>query len=250
MATEIKSLAQFIDRVSKYQPSTNHTLFRGQSKRGNLLPGIARDDPKVNTTPREKEMLKQFLRLGATRIPVQYNTIWDQLVLAQHYGMKTRLLDWSTNPLVAMFFACSAWEKGDVYVYSLIADSFLMPNPDTDPFQPERTWVVLPNLGNDRIVAQHGCFTAHAYANKAGKFVALEHNVKMKTYLTEYLVTAKIRGEILGQLDRCGINRSTLFPDLEGLGRYLNWREENGELPLPTQSNSVKAKKQSEISHA
>lgn len=227
----IESLAEFVSRISVYDILSHHAIFRGQPVAGSLLPSIARASSCEDTTNLERAMLAQFKRIGVTKISAHNSTVWDHLVLAQHFGMKTRLLDWSTNPLVALYFACSGSVPGDVYVYSLLGDKLLLESSDADPFQPERTWVIYPDLSNERIIAQHGCFTAHAYSKKSQCWVPLEKNKTAKAVLTEYRVPANKREEIQKELDRCGINQPTLFPDLEGLGRYLNWRAEKQEIP-------------------
>ena len=50
-----------------------------------------------------------------------------------------------------------------------------------------------------------------------GRFVSLEKAAKVKNKLTEYRIPANSKKSLLGILDRHGINRKTLFPDLEGL---------------------------------
>lgn len=222
----IKDVPEFLERISIYDLVGGTLLFRGQSKRGNLLPGIARKDPKANTTNVEKSMLADLRKHGLTMIPgyVDIENDWDMLVLAQHFGMKTRLLDWTSNALAAMWFACSSKGTDDCYVYTLEADSLMLASLKGSPFSQKKTKVINPSLSNDRIIAQSGYFTAHRFSEKSGKFVALEKNPEVKERLTEYVISGKDKVDFLMTLERCGVTSKSIYPDIEGVCRFLNWR--------------------------
>jgi FRG domain len=221
----IDSFIDFIGHTEIFDLLVNLVVFRGQAIEGNLLPSIARSDPTKNPFAREKMINQQLKLLGAAMLPADGQSHLDLLVLAQHFGLETRLLDWTTNPLVALWFACADRAKGDVFVYALEADNHL----EEDPYSSEaasllETKVFQPRFNNPRITAQQGWFTLHRYSSKSSYFVPLERMTKTKGSLHEFRIPEKKRKDILSSLDRHGISARTLFPDLEGLCRYLNWK--------------------------
>ncbi|HBZ39781.1 MAG TPA: hypothetical protein DEO59_15380 [Balneola sp.] len=228
MRTEtISSFVDFVEQNDVFGLYSDSVVFRGQGVRGNLLPNIARRDPSIDTTEIEKKLLEQLELQGASMLVSNGDKELDLLVTAQHYGLKTRLLDWTTNPLIALWFACTDPTEGDVYVYGLETDSLLSHDVyGKSPFSATKTRIIQPRLNNSRIIAQQGWFTLHRYADKDSRFVPLEKNSETKEHLHELLIPACVRNSLLKALNQHGISSKTIFPDLAGLCRHLNWQHD------------------------
>lgn len=222
----IIDVGALIDEVESLSPKAL-LLFRGQDCNDPLLPKIARPRPTRDTTELERTMLKELKRRTARHSDLLGKDDWDALVVAQHFGMSTRLLDWTTNPFIALWFAAldqRVATDGYVYMLPITDDLILDRDSETDPFATGRTRVFKPSINNDRLAAQAGWFTAHRYSQSSRRFVDLHKNKELKRKVLMKGVKGSDKSKFLCALDRVGINQESMFPGLEGTCRYVDWR--------------------------
>jgi len=180
----ISSLSDLMNILKNIQTRGTKALYRGQSIDKPLLPRFARiAEQSLITNPLqvERRIFEAFMRQSIPFISQPYpSSDWDRLALAQHYGLPTRLLDWTGNPLDGLWFAVeNDPHKGKNGVFwVLIPDLTDIKHPDTSssPFTLKRTYIFQPSHITRRISAQDGWFTVHKYLDEPGKFIHLENN--------------------------------------------------------------------------
>lgn len=229
----IKSrIKTFIDYISEVEQVRNDNydihLFRGQSHSQPLLPSIARINPQFDTTDIEIKMLEDLKRRSPLLVTKTPTSDWQWLVFAQHFGLKTRLLDWTSNPLIALWFACSNEYLIDkssfVYLLSANEEMLVDVNHTESPFLNTKTRILRPTLNNERIIAQSGWFTTHKFSRTQKRFVELEARKEERFKILEIEIPAESKKEILRMLSNLGVNNRTVFPDIAGLCFHLNWK--------------------------
>jgi len=243
----------FLSQLHRIVGDTSHdtmALYRGHRDISwKLLPQIARDPftaptafcTKLRDRSAERNLFLFFREYSASLMPgwvsqgSDKEVSWRKLVIAQHHGLPTRLLDWTTNPLVALFFAvegplercrrtqcsyCKGADFHDSVVYGLTRrEAFTvegLANAKENSFAPlyrydNQVGVLRPPDISPRIAAQGSVFT-----------IRKNPGTPIKSDLA-VIIPKQRRSAILRRLDELGINRRTLFPEMDGAAQYIKW---------------------------
>lgn len=248
------SLPRFMELVQTLRREAGHTLwFRGnQRSQFKLVPSLYRHPTTKTETDFRKLERDLMARFRQRSIPYHSRDLrddWEALFFMQHYGVPTRLLDWTENPLVALHFAlmlsrgsvaCRASTPAIVWVLDPFAwnraalhhvsyrDGPLTAGDDNlkgyVPALPTGTAmsefpVALYGAHNSpRIVAQQGAFTIFGASRRpmekligTGRFPSSA----LSCIITHPARIASMRNSLLN----LGITETVVFPDLDGLAR-------------------------------
>lgn len=114
-------------------------IFRGAaSPKHYLLPSIGREGVYGHyKLAQEQRLFDEFKNRAIALISDSRLDDWDWLAYAQHIGVPTRLLDWSVNPLVALYFALEAESDSDRIVYAVKYSKYIheVDHRNTSPFE-------------------------------------------------------------------------------------------------------------------
>lgn len=245
MAIVINSVYEFIEAIKQERTVNNQLLwFRGHRDcRWEVKPTVWRDYDKNG----ERHLTNTFCARAGTRygpLP-QYNDSAAWLSLMQHYGLPTRLLDWSRSPLVAIYFAIESYlhEKQakpvDAGIWVLkphllnqleglgsVAPSISahICNPMISPAFSHRSeennkvMAAMAAESDMRMFVQQGCFTIHSDQQP------LTDKIGSEQFLSEYIIPAERIFDVAQTIDVMGFRKGDIYPDLTNLAIELRSR--------------------------
>lgn len=161
---------------------------------------------------------------------------FEWLALMQDHGAPTRLLDFSWSPYVAAFFALhNTTGEGVIWACNPLEIE------KNAPLQLERpgsfrkhfmstprsiVWMGEPYAMNRRLIAQSGTFLVPAVLDKSIEEILMDYPNPKNTLIKFIIPADKVREKGMRELYRMNVTEATLFPDLDGLARSLNYELE------------------------
>lgn len=245
---DIISEQKYEDKIDRYRSSY---LYRGMPNTNFHLETSLYRNCKYKGHELEKSILRNFTKYASIEVPNLVGSVWSQLIIGQHHGLPTRLLDWTYSPLIGLHFATSGesfFEMQEnncvVWVIDIEEINGLLPHKYKDKMREEQAYLFtvemlnevaqsLENYDNDmenksmilleppsinqRIINQYSYFSIIPR-----EISNIESFLNSKTEHTiKYVIDKSLKWRIRDMLDQLNVNERIIYPGLDGLSSWI-----------------------------
>ncbi|MCR4764232.1 MAG: FRG domain-containing protein [Lachnospiraceae bacterium] len=245
---QMVSEQQYREDLKRYR---NLFIYRGQPDASfHMVTSLQRycKDKKKELEP---SILANFTKYAALIEPTVEKSVWHRLILGQHHGLPTRLLDWSYSPLIALHFAlheenleemdrhdCVVWrtdihelhkmlpekyrrveERSGTTVFSVeMLEEVCESLAQYDEDMKDRSMVVIEPPSVDPRIANQYSFFSIIPSDMSDIEAFLDAGTSQTV---RYLIKKELRWQLRDMLDHQNINERLIYPGLDGISKWL-----------------------------
>ncbi|MBD9630160.1 FRG domain-containing protein [Pseudomonas sp. PDM19] len=241
---EVTGISDLISKLEAHRSPGDKAWFRGHADISwGLAPSISRQ--RENPVQDEFAYFKKFKQDAARVVSDLPSDEWGWMFLMQHYGIPTRLLDFSENPLVALYFAVSSHPGADGALYVMDPVAWNAENGMRGSTKDD-----IPLCGIDEEMSQYmmssamqtigvgqsapalaaiGARNSRRIFAQEGTFVVFHHDMDMDGKVQNadcksvwrYRISATNKELIKRHLALLSINEFSIFPELDKLAKKI-----------------------------
>ncbi|MBO2675932.1 FRG domain-containing protein [Shewanella algae] len=235
-AKEVKSISDLIRHLKKDISSEwGPVWYRGQADiNWELLSSYDR----LKEPPTETTLVNKFRQNASFLMDKKSpSNDFEWLFMMQHYGVPTRLLDWTENPLISLYFAVNGENSADGILWILSPHSLnsntngekyipafeegeYLGSYTTEKYDKGKDKGILPiaaiaTRNNSRIQAQMGVFTISHWDK-----TPLDQ-IGSKKHIIHYVIPNSHKKNIREELAILGVTKFSVFPELQSIGEMI-----------------------------
>ena len=199
----------------------------------------------------EGAILRNFTKYASIEDPTLESSVWKQMIVGQHHGLPTRLLDWTHSSLVALNFAVAEADFGmldkrdcAVWRFDMRELNKYLPQKYKDALDAEKTFVFSvkslnavvdsldqydEDMGNRAFVSLEPPSVDQRIINQYSFFTVMPSGIENVTdflkncpaVTNKYIIDKSLRWQLRDILDQFNVNERIIYPGLDGLSKWI-----------------------------
>ena len=226
-------------------------VYRGMTNADFRMVTSLRRNCKQLQQTLEPAILKNFAKYAVIEDPGVSQSVWHQMILGQHHGLPTRLLDWTQSALVALHFAvseddlghmedhdCMVWRMDIRELHALLPEKYqqVMRDYQAEVFSVDMLGDAAQSLAQyDRDLGDRGMVVLEPpslsarIVNQYSFFSVIPMDMEnVEEFLdrytentVKYVIDRRLRWRVRDMLDQLNMSERIVYPGLDGLSRWI-----------------------------